>query len=304
MEANPTLDQLQVFLAVAEAGSFSAAARKLNRAQSVISYTIANLEAQLEVNLFDRTGTRRPQLTEAGLTLLEDARRMVAGLQLLRARARGLGQGLEGEVVVAVDVLLPTPVFTTVLKAFRSEYPTVSVRLYTGALGVVWDLVLKHEVHVGIAGAPATSHDEFVSHKVGQSQFIPVAAPGHPLAVADGPVPSSIVREEFQIVITDPTNHTRGKDFGVHAFNTWRVTDAATKHALILAGLGWGGLPKWMVEDDISKGRLVELSLDPYPPTDYSLYAMHAADTPYGPAAAWLVDRFKRELEVFREQSG
>lgn len=97
MEANPTLDQLQVFLAVAEDGSFSAASRRLNRAQSVISYTIANLEAQLDVRLFERAGTRQPRLTEAGSALLEDARRMVVALQLLRARARGLAQGLEGK---------------------------------------------------------------------------------------------------------------------------------------------------------------------------------------------------------------
>ena len=70
MDANPTLDQLQVFLTVAETGSFSAASRALNRAQSVVSYTIANLEAQLEVTLFERNGVRQPRLTDEGRAIV------------------------------------------------------------------------------------------------------------------------------------------------------------------------------------------------------------------------------------------
>jgi len=101
MEANPTLDQLQVFLAVADTGSFSAASRQLNRAQSVISYTIGNLETQLDVALFERSGARQPKLTEAGKAMLSDARRIVADLQVMRARAKSLKQGLEAEVSVA-----------------------------------------------------------------------------------------------------------------------------------------------------------------------------------------------------------
>lgn len=303
MDANPTLDQLQVFLAVTEEGSFSAAARRLNRAQSVISYTIANLEAQLELRLFDRTGTRQPQLTEAGAALLEDARRIDAGVRLLRARGRGLRQGLEGQVSVAVDALVPTPVITTVLQAFRDEFPTVRVRLHTGVLGAVPDLVLRHEADLGIAGGIATAHPDLAARKIGQNQNIPVAAPEHPMSTAHPPVSAVIVRDNFQIVIADPTEHTRGKDFHVHAFNTWRVADSTTKHALILAGLGWGGLPIWMVNEDIRNGRLVELSLEPYPPTEYILFAIRAVDRPYGPAATWLADRFEAELDKFGKQA-
>ncbi|HEX3066706.1 MAG TPA: LysR family transcriptional regulator, partial [Dongiaceae bacterium] len=62
----PSLDHLQVFLAVAETGSFAGAARKLGRATSVVSYAIANLESQLGLTLFERKATRRPQLSEAG----------------------------------------------------------------------------------------------------------------------------------------------------------------------------------------------------------------------------------------------
>ena len=81
MQANPTLDQMQILVAVADTGSFSAAGRRLNRAQSVISYSIANLEAQLGLKLFEREGTREPTLTTEGTAMLPDARRMVGVLQ-------------------------------------------------------------------------------------------------------------------------------------------------------------------------------------------------------------------------------
>src|SRR5690348_15301627 len=103
---SPTLDQLRMLTAVAEAGSFSAAARRLKRAQSVVSYTIANLEAQLGLELF-RRGQRRPELTEAGRAILADARRVGILVDELRARAAGLTRGLEAEVSLAVDVMFP-----------------------------------------------------------------------------------------------------------------------------------------------------------------------------------------------------
>jgi DNA-binding transcriptional LysR family regulator len=299
MEANPTLDQLKVFLAVAEEGNFSAASRKLNRAQSVISYTIANLETQLDLRLFDRAGTRRPRLTAAGRALLEDARRIAADLQLLRARASGFNQGLESRLAVAVDALFPMPVVTAVLRAFRDAFPATAIRLYTGSLGAASELLLSRKADIGIAGEAASRRDDVVSRKIGQQPMVPVAAPDHPLALADPPVPAFMVREHFQIVIADPTDRTSGRDFHVYAFDTWRVTDAASKHALIVGGLGWGGLPVWMIKDDVAGGRLVELSLEPYPPSSYSLFAMRAADTPFGPAGSWLVERFRDEMEAF-----
>lgn len=297
MEASPTLDQLRVFLTVVEEGSFSAASRKLNRAQSVISYTIANLESQLEVQLFERSGTRQPRLTDAGSALIDDARRMMAGLHLLRVRARGMAQGVEGQVAVAMDVMVPMPVLTVVLKAFSIAFPAVGIRLHTGALGLVEDLVLKREVGLGIALGAAVNDDDLVRHKIGQQKVVPVAAPQHLLAQASEPVPASIVREHFQIAITDLTEHTLGQDFHVLAFNTWRVTDVTAKLALILEGLGWGGLPIWLVEDHIRDGRLVELQLEPYPPVTYALNAVRLADVPCGPATAWLIDRFEQELK-------
>lgn len=303
-DAHPTLDQLEVFVAVAEAGGFSAAARRLNRTQSVISYTIANLEAQLDLLLFERAGTRQPRLTAAGTALLADARRMLAGLQRLRGRARGIRQGLEGTVAVAADVLLPMPVLTATMSAFRGEFPTVGVRLHTGALGAVFDLVLERRVDLAIAGGALMSHDALVQRRIGGNRIVPVAAPGHALALEAAPVPLAVLREHFQIVVTDLSEHTRGRDFHVHAFDAWRVTDSLTKLALMRDGLGWGGMPSWMIAEDLAAGRLVELDLEPFPPSEYELHAMRRADAPWGPASSWLAERFEAELTRFNARTG
>jgi len=300
MQANPTLDQLQVFVAVAEAGSFSGAARRLNRAQSVVSYTIANLEAQLRLKLFSRDGTREPVLTTQGKAMLPDARRMIGVLRDIRAKAEGLNRGLEAELAIAVDVSTPSPALTAVLAAFETEFPSVALKMNVGALGMLWDQLLNRGADLSFGGQPATLSDELVAVRIGSASMTPVAAPGHPLAVYRGRVPLAEVREHIQLVISDMSTVTKGRDFGVFAYRTWRMTDMSTKRDLILSGLGWGGLPTWMVLDDIAAGRLVALDLEPYPERPYSLHAFYRADSPPGPAAAWLIERFKAELPKVR----
>jgi len=296
MLPNPTLDQLQVFLAVAETGSFSAAARRLNRAQSVISYTIANLEAQLEMPLFERSGSRQPKLSEAGRAMLEDARRILSDLEIMRARVKGLKAGLEAEVAVAISVMVPAEVMVEVLSEFRERFPSVSLRLDVGELGAVMDLVLTGRSTIGIGGAVLKQDDGLVAERIGQSFMVPVAAAGHPLAKHDGPLSLSDVREEVQLVVTDASALTKGKDFNVLSYKTWRVNDIATKHYLIRSGLGWGGLPVSLVRKDMEDGSLVHLDLDAYEQRDYPIYAMRRLANPPGPAAAWMIEAFRSRL--------
>ena len=178
----PTLDQLRVFLTVVDVGSFAGAARKLDRATSVISYSIANLEAQLGVSLFDRRSTRKPQLTDAGHTVVSEARTITNGVNGLRAKVRGLLQGLEAEVRLVLDVMLPAARVVDALKAFRAEFPTVSLRLYTEALGAVTQMVLNRTATVGICGPLDVEVAGLERIGVGSVEWIPVAAPDHPLA--------------------------------------------------------------------------------------------------------------------------
>ena len=299
MQPNPTIDQLQILQAVAETGSFSAAGRKFNRAQSVISYAIANLEAQLDVKLFEREGTREPRLTDMGKAILEDARRMSGVLQRIRSRVEGHKNGLESEVALSIDVALPPPVLIRVLKAFDAQFPTVTMRLNVGTLGVIVDQVVKGEADVGVGGIASEADVRLIT--LGDISMVPVAAPIHPLARMKGPVPLEELREHIQLVVTDPSQRTRGRDFGVFAYRVWRLTDMHMKYVLIREGIGWGGLPRWMIAEDLARGLLVELDLEPYAETRGPLFAMHRVDRHPGPAVSWLIDEFKGELGCFNE---
>ncbi|MBB4274156.1 LysR family transcriptional regulator [Rhizobium mongolense] len=296
MLPNPTLDQLQVFLTVAETGSFSAASRVLNRAQSVISYTIANLEAQLEMPLFERSGARQPKLTDAGKAMLEDARRLLTDLQVMRARVKGLKEGLEAEVSVAISVMVPSPATVDVLREFREQFPSVALNLTVGELGMVMEAVLSSKATIGIGGAVLKQDDSMLMEKIGHSFMMPVASRNHPLAQIGRPLTLGDVREEVQLVVTDASGLTKGRDFNVLSYKTWRVSDIATKHALIRGGLGWGGLPASIIRDDLTSGALVHLDLEAYEQGEYPIYAMRRLANPPGPAAAWMIDAFRTRL--------
>lgn len=298
MLPNPTLDQLQVFLTVADTGSFSAASRVLNRAQSVISYTIANLEAQLEVELFERSGARQPKLTKAGHAMLADARRLVADLEVMRARVKNLKEGLEAELSISISVMVPSQAVVMVLREFRVKFPSVTVNLMVGELGEVMNMVATGDATVGIGGALMKQDDTLVAERIGHSFMIPVAAPFHPLAKLRRPLTLSDVREEVQMVVRDTSGITNGRDFNVLSYRTWRVSDIAIKHQLIAGGLGWGGLPASVSRDDLNSGKLVQLDLPAYEQGEYPIYSLHKIANPPGPATAWLIDRFRNLLSM------
>jgi DNA-binding transcriptional LysR family regulator len=292
---SPSLDQLRVFLAAAEAGSFAEAARRLGRATSAISYQIETLETQLGVSLFDREATRRPRLSTSGQALLSEACAVSRGVDALRAKARGLLTGLEAEVSLVVDVMLPMWRLADAARAFQSAFPTVSLRLNVESLGAVCQRVLEGAAVIGVSGPLLARAPELAWTHVGETVLTPVAAPEHPLA-RSGVIAPGEARDHIQLVLSDRSPVTEGQDFGVLGLNTWRIADLSAKHALLLAGVGWGGMPRTMVEGDLQAGRLVALALPDWPAHVYPFNLIHRIDTPPGPAARWLTERFVGQM--------
>lgn len=290
----PTLDQLRVLVAVVEAGSFAGAARKLNRANSVISYTIANLETQLGIRLFDRESTRKPQLTDAGRMVLGEARLVANGIDALRAKTRGLLQGLESELHVVLDAFLPEGRVVDALTALCETFPTVSLHLSVETLGTVAQAVLDRRASIGVSG-PLDSIDGIERIAIGAVRLIPVANANHPLACAEKNAPGA-GRAHIQLVLTDRSALTEGREFAVMSSRTWRLADLTSKHMLLKVGIGWGYMPEAMVRDDLDAGRLVVLDMPDAPSGEYLLHAIHRSDTMPGPAAAWLIDRLRNQL--------
>lgn len=281
----PSVEQIRTVLAVVDEGSFAAAGRRLRRATSVVSYAIANIEAQLGVTLFVRQGTRKPRLTAQGAAVVEELRRIETALAGLGARVEALNAGLEPRVALVVDVMYPSAGLAAALRDFAAHFPAVSLALRVEALGAVADLVLKGEAALGVAGPLAAEQPGLERHWLGEVDLIPVAAPGHELT-RDG-----AIGDQVQLVLSDRSTLSAGKEFSVISPRTWRLGDLGAKHELLRQSLGWGNMPRWMVADDLANQRLVELDLPEAPGGNYPLFAIRRTDRHLGPAAKWLADR-------------
>src|ERR1700758_3672359 len=194
-----SLDQLRTFIAAVDAGSFSAASRKLLRAQSVVSDTIRNLEEQIRVSLFDRSG-RYPKLTPEGIALLADARSIVTGVDLLKARAKGMATGLEPELSLVIDIFYPIEAITQAAKEFRQQFPGVSLRIYVEALGAAIQPVLDGRCSIGVIGSLPIIADTLTSERLPGIEFFMVAAREHPLTSYKGKIPKEVLGRYTQII--------------------------------------------------------------------------------------------------------
>ena len=289
-----SLDQLRTFIAAVDEGSFSAAGRKLGRAQSVVSQTLANLEAQTGVTLFDRSG-RYPVLTEIGRALLADARAAIGGVDQFKARAKGLAGGLEPELSVALDVLLPIAVVTETVTAFHAAFPGVPLRLYVEALGAVVAPVLDGRCTLAVVASLPVLPLELAREALWSVQMVFVVSPRHPLAGHRGPITRDVLAEHVQLVLTDRTTLSRDREFGVFSPKTWRLADLGAKHAFLRSGLGWGGMPLHLVEGDFASGALVQLAVidEANTPLALPISAVYPAGSPPGPAGRWLVEALR-----------
>jgi DNA-binding transcriptional LysR family regulator len=289
-----TLDQLRTFIAAVDEGSFSAAGRKLRRAQSVVSQTLANLEAQLGVKLFDRSA-RYPRLTEEGRSLLADARSVADNIDGFKARARAMREGLEPELSVVVDVMLPMEALTRAATHSRKSYPHTPLRLYVEALGGVIKPVLDRSCSIGIIGSLPLVPEDLQSEDLLDVSFMTVVSPSHPLASTRGVVSASAIAKQIQLVLTDRTTLTEGRNFGVLSPLTWRLADLGAKHAFLKAGLGWGHMPLHMVKADLDSGALIKIRVEGTP-RDMTLpmKVVFRKDAPPGPAGRAFIAQLKR----------
>ena len=290
----PSLDQLRIFIEVVEEGSFGGAARSMGRAVSAISYGIAQLEAQLAVTLFEREGSRKPVLTPAGEGLLAEARGVADGVDALLAKTRSLHAGLESRLGLVVDVIVPGEITARVLRDFRDYFPTVALHLRVEGLGAVADCLFDERAQLAIGGPIIADDPALERQAIGLVELIPVASPKHPLA-QPGIAPGES-RKHLQLVLSDRSTRTEGREFSVLSPLTWRLGDLGAKHSLLKEGLGWGNMPREMVAADLAEGRLIELDLPEKPGASYTLNALWRRDTRLGPATSWLIDAFRERL--------
>lgn len=291
-----SLDHLRVLVAIDDTGSFSAAGRRLNRAQSAISQAVATLEETQQIKLFDRSGYR-PVLTNVGQVLVDQARLVLAGAARFEAMAAGTRSGLEAQLTLAIDPLVPSAPLIDSLRALSDAFPTLPVNFSTEGLGGSLRRLRSDTASLAICLLLPTVPDDIVAYPLLKTVMRPVVASNHPLAKLGRPATQSDLESHIQLVLSDPVEPS-GADYGLSSARLWRFVDLGRRFDFLYAGFGWCRMPDHLVTEALTDGRLVALDIqaDTTPRDGLTIYAAHRRDKVLGPAGRWVLDALRDSL--------
>lgn len=251
-------DNVQVFLAVLDHGSFSAAARHLGRVPSAVSMTIAQLEAELDLVLFDRSG-REPRPTAVARALEPQARELARQLRQLQTHALQLHQGLERRLTLAIAPELLSVPWSQPLATLAQEFPLLEVEVLSAPQADALRMLFAGEAHLALVFERPGTDERESFQEVGQEILVAVMSPRHPEAAArQGQLRLEDLAGIRQIAVTG--RERRGADPRLLlARQVWRTDSHLSTLSLVQAGLGWAYLPRRLVAPLVAAGELVEI---------------------------------------------
>jgi DNA-binding transcriptional LysR family regulator len=288
------LEQMRLFVSVAEQRSFSAVARDLRRAQSAISGAIAMLEADLGVTLFERSSGRQPRLTEAGSALLEEARELLRQCERIDGRALALLKGQEAQLRVAHDEAMPYQPVLDSLEALSDRFPTLEVQLASGAHGAVARKLVERQADLGLLFHHEQMPTALERRVLGSVKMVTVCASGHPLANEKRATRQRLARHRQLLISAQQTSYPGGEQLSPQV---WRADSFYVMAELLMRGLGWAWLPSHVVEYPTYREQMVELESEWTPPP-LVVEMVWRRDEPLGPAAQWLSESFAQHLRA------
>jgi DNA-binding transcriptional LysR family regulator len=295
-----TVHQLLCFDAVVTEGGFQAAAEKLRRAQPSVSSAIKNLESQLGLSLLDRSGYR-VSLTEVGRSFHERMQVFLAELRALKNHAMQLAMGEESDLRVVIGDLCPLPETLGLLHRFFDGCPGTRLHLHFEAISGPWERLFDGEAdlilhHVDKSDPRLEFIDLFTV------KLLPVVAPGFLAFPISPSITPEQMRDYVQCVIRDTAQHTPSRDYYlVEGARSWTVSDQSMKRELILRGMGWGHMPRYLIEPDLRDERLISIAGRHFKGGKIELVAARRRDTPHGPIADRLWHYIAEQAPTFVE---
>lgn len=252
------LEQLEVFIAAVECGSFSAAARHFGKAQSAVSNAIANLELDLNVTLFDRS-RREPVVTAEGRVLLEQARALLEQAKRFQGHADVMSEGEEGSLSLAIEESLIGPELEDLFIQFEQQFPQLELEFLNPARMDIIELVASGRADIGLLITTFTRPKSYRLRSLGEMAMISVVARDHPLA-GSGVLRFDDLVPHRQLVLT-----SRGGEMYPSeqvSSHVWRIESLFGLLELAKRGLGWGWVPEHLALPTIRSGELVMLKFE------------------------------------------
>ena len=286
------LEALLILDALERHGTFAAAAARLFKTASALSYTVQKMESDLNIKLLDRSG-HRATFTPTGRLMLEKGRVLLRAVGELEQQAQYVESGWESKLTISVDAAVPFELLTPLIDSFYQQHQHTQLLFRQDVLGGCWEALSYGEADIifGAIQEPVTrSGISWVS--IGWLEYVFAIAPHHPLASLPQPLLREQIRQYRAIVVHDSSRRSAGADLRVlDEQKTLSVHDFNAKLQAHLAGLGCGFLPRYLAAPWLEKGTLVERKLDSETRRDQAFLAWNENAT--GNAAKWWRDHLQ-----------
>lgn len=293
-----TLEQWAMFITVVEEGSFQAAADKLLKSQSSISYAMQKMQQGLGLNVFEHKG-RRAELTDAGHLMLQRAKDLIHAATAAEKVAADFSHGWEPQIGLVLNDMFPQHLFHKALKEFGEQCPQTRLEIYVEVLSGVDEklrhgdaqIAVNHIIPSGMVGEPII-----------ETEFVRVAHPDHPLHHIGRAIHHSDMKLHRQIVIRDSGNYRRENRGFLGSDQRWTVPNMREAFELLRLGFGSGILAKSIAQPAIDAGELKELDIDGGGTMLSNMNLIYADKANTGPAALLLAKLLKEAAN--NSQSG
>jgi DNA-binding transcriptional LysR family regulator len=297
-----SLEALQVVGEIAALGSFAAAARKLQKVPSALTYTVRQLEDQLDVLIFDRTG-HKAVLTPAGKELLSQGQLLLQAAFDLSHRVKAVAHGWETELRIAIDGLISMQRVLPLVKDFYayrdSEGAGTQLRISKEILAGGWDALIDKRCDLAIGlpyEAPMQSllQRRFSVRTLGVMEFTYCVSANHPLAKAQEPLTADQIGKHRASAVADTSRHMTARTVGLlNGQDTLTFANLEDKIDSQIAGLATGYIPTPFAKHYLKTGELIAKKVDESKVTAELHYAWAHKPAPQtnGKALQWWLDK-------------
>lgn len=277
-----THEQLLVLQAIVTEGTFRGAAQRLHKSQSAISHTLKKLENEVDLVLLSRE-EYRPTLTAAGDVFYRQATRVLHQMQQLSSTAKNLSANQEAEVFLAVTATYPIKPLLKIIAETGQDYPTTHIRLSTESMGGPIERLLRDDADIIIATMDGVPVDQVEAIPFSTVTIIPVAHPEFEPACSQHMKTINEMQSYIQVVVSGSSSSafSQSRDLLPGGLR-WTVSDFSAKKEILLAKIGWGGMPEHLIKQELERGELVALNVEGYPPRYSQLYQIRHRDHQIG----------------------